>query len=138
MEQSGLLNRLALFTLSHCGTSDRLLLLGFMIPTAFCSMWISDTATTAMMVKTVKVVLDETKSEIQSDYHAKETDVSYGTFSVFQNETETNGIADLNPAETNSCYSNRSSQSDKLSCHSDNNSFKCKCLKCQNKEFQKR
>ena len=136
MEQSGLLNRLALFTLSHCGTSDRLLLLGFMIPTAFCSMWISDTATTAMMVKTVKVVLDETKSEIQSDYHAKEIDVSYGTFSVFQKDTETNGIANSNQAEADTSYT--SSSSDKFSCHSDKNSVKCKRLKCQNKEFQKR
>ena len=136
MEQSGLLNRLALFTLSHCGTSDRLLLLGFMIPTAFCSMWISDTATTAMMVKTVKVVLDETKSEIQSDYHAKETDVSYGTFSVFQKDTETNGNTNLNQAEAHTRYT--SSSSDKFSCHSDKNSVKCKCLKCQNKDFQKR
>ena len=136
MEQSGLLNRLALFTLSHCGTSDRLLLLGFMIPTAFCSMWISDTATTAMMVKTVKVVLDETKSEIESDYHAKETDVSYGTFSVFQKDTEANGIVNLNQAEADTSYT--SSSSDKFSCHSDKKSVKCKCLKCQNKEFQKR
>ena len=138
MEQSGLLNRLALFTLSHCSTSDRLLLLGFMIPTAFCSMWISDTATTAMMVKTVKVVLDETKPEIKSDYHAKETDLSYGTFSVFQKETETNRIANSNKAETDSSYNSHSSLSEKFSCHSHKNSLKCKCLKCQNKEFQNR
>ena len=75
-----------------------------MIPTAFCSMWISDTATTAMMVKTVKVVLDETKSDIESDYHAKETDVSYGTFHVFQKETVTNGIANSNKAETENSF----------------------------------
>lgn len=38
-------------------------MLGFMLPTMFLSMWISNTATTAMMVKIVKAVLDELEKE---------------------------------------------------------------------------
>ena len=41
------------------GTSPRLLMLGFMIPTAFLSMWISNTATTVMMIPILKAVLLE-------------------------------------------------------------------------------
>ena len=41
------------------GTSPRLLMLGFMIPTAFLSMWISNTATTVMMIPILQAVLLE-------------------------------------------------------------------------------
>jgi sodium-dependent dicarboxylate transporter 2/3/5 len=37
------------------------LLLGFMLTTMILSMWISNTATTAMMAPIVKAVLDELK-----------------------------------------------------------------------------
>ena len=38
-------------------------MLGFMLTTAFLSMWISNTATTAMMVPIVEAVLSEIKNE---------------------------------------------------------------------------
>ena len=39
------------------------LMLGFMLPTMFLSMWISNTATTAMMVPIVEAVLSELNQE---------------------------------------------------------------------------
>ncbi|MGH7480736.1 MAG: SLC13 family permease [Longimicrobiales bacterium] len=50
MERWGLHRRIALFVVSRVGTSPRRLVGGFMIATALVSMWISNTATAAMMV----------------------------------------------------------------------------------------
>ena len=49
VEQSNLHRRLALKALLTIGTSPRRLMLGFMLPTAFLSMWISNTATTVII-----------------------------------------------------------------------------------------
>ncbi|MFB0517394.1 MAG: SLC13 family permease, partial [Candidatus Neomarinimicrobiota bacterium] len=50
MERWQLHRRLALSIIAGLGGSPRRLLLGFMVATAFLSMWISNTATTMMMV----------------------------------------------------------------------------------------
>jgi len=50
MEKWGLHKRIALGIMSLVGTSANRLILGFMISTAFLSMWISNTATVAMML----------------------------------------------------------------------------------------
>jgi len=49
MERSGLHRRMALAIVARVGTRPRRLVLGFMLASAFLSMWISNTATTAMM-----------------------------------------------------------------------------------------
>jgi sodium-dependent dicarboxylate transporter 2/3/5 len=49
MESSGLHRRIALSILAAVGSSPERLVLGFMLATAALSMWISNTATTAMM-----------------------------------------------------------------------------------------
>jgi len=50
MQKWGLHKRIALGIMAFVGTSPNRLVLGFMIATAFLSMWISNTATTAMML----------------------------------------------------------------------------------------
>ena len=102
VEESGLHKRIALVALNLIGSSDRLLLLGFMIPTAFCSMWISNTATTAMMIPIIEAVLSEIEDE-------KNEPNCYGTFqkednikriSLDYNQTiETNESSNENPAD---------------------------------------
>jgi len=50
MQRWGLHKRIALGIVARVGTSPRRLVLGFMLATAFLSMWISNTATAAMML----------------------------------------------------------------------------------------
>lgn len=50
MQRWGLHRRIALNIINIVGTSPRRLILGFMIATAFLSMWISNTATAMMMI----------------------------------------------------------------------------------------
>ena len=78
VEESGLHKRIALIALNTIGASDRLLLLGFMIPTAFCSMWISNTATTAMMIPIIEAVLSEIENK--DGNHIENQNAAYGTF----------------------------------------------------------
>jgi len=59
VEESGLHRRVALKALLMAGTSPSRIMLGFMLPTAFLSMWISNAATAAMMVPILVAVLAE-------------------------------------------------------------------------------
>ncbi|PNF25633.1 Protein I'm not dead yet [Cryptotermes secundus] len=61
VEHCNLHKRIALKVILTIGTSPVRLLLGFMVTTMTLSMWISNTATTAMMTPIVKAVLDELK-----------------------------------------------------------------------------
>lgn len=63
VEHCNLHKRIALKILLLIGTGARWLMLGFMITTMFLSMWISNTATTAMMVPIVDAVLNELEKE---------------------------------------------------------------------------
>ena len=59
IEDCNLHRRVALNVLNSVGTSPRLLLVGFMLPTAFLSMWISNTAACAMMIPILEAILAE-------------------------------------------------------------------------------
>ncbi|RXG60446.1 Sodium-dependent high-affinity dicarboxylate transporter 3 [Armadillidium vulgare] len=59
VEHCNLHKRIALFVILHVGQSPRKLLFGFMLTTTFLSMWISNIASTAMMVPIVDAILQE-------------------------------------------------------------------------------
>lgn len=58
MQHVGLHRRIALKIVSWVGTSPSRIILGFMLATAFLSMWISNTATTIMMFAVALSVID--------------------------------------------------------------------------------
>ncbi len=59
IEECNLHRRIALGAIKLIGSSPGHLMLGFMSATTILSMWISNTATSAMMVPIMEVVLDE-------------------------------------------------------------------------------
>ncbi|XP_068206709.1 Na(+)/citrate cotransporter-like [Palaemon carinicauda] len=65
VEHSNLHKRIALFVMMRMGQSPKRLLAGFMSTTAFLSMWISNTATAAMMVPIVDAVATELERTLE-------------------------------------------------------------------------
>ena len=61
MEKSGAHRRIALLLVHACPKGDKFLLLGFMLATALLSMWISNTATTLMMLPIALAVIQGSK-----------------------------------------------------------------------------
>ncbi|XP_021940049.1 protein I'm not dead yet-like isoform X2 [Zootermopsis nevadensis] len=114
VEHCNLHKRIALKVILTIGTSQVRLLLGFMITTMVLSMWISNTATTAMMTPIVKAVLDELKQnkDVESRHRTSslntaDSEHASGAFdpetrrkSVYQCDYEQND----RPEKTDICY----------------------------------
>ncbi|EGJ48949.1 SLC13 family permease [Desulfocurvibacter africanus] len=62
MERWNLHRRIAMHTIRIMGTSPSRIILGFMVATAFLSMWVSNTATTMMMVPIGLAIIKSTMS----------------------------------------------------------------------------
>ncbi|HHJ09840.1 MAG TPA: SLC13/DASS family transporter [Bacteroidetes bacterium] len=67
MEKWSLHKRIALAIMMHVGVSPGKVLLGFMLATAFLSMWISNTATAMMMLPIALSIILELEQTVNSD-----------------------------------------------------------------------
>lgn len=67
MQKWNLHRRIALRIMLLIGTSPKRIILGFMVATAFLSMWISNTATTMMMVPIAMAIIIKLRETVNSD-----------------------------------------------------------------------
>ncbi|ELY25363.1 anion transporter [Natrialba magadii ATCC 43099] len=79
MQRWGLHRRIALRTIKAVGTEPSRLILGFMLATAFLSMWVSNSATVMMMVPIALAVIYQTADLV--DETGLSIDTSEGNFS---------------------------------------------------------
>ncbi|KAK7080784.1 hypothetical protein SK128_008058 [Halocaridina rubra] len=103
VEACNLHQRIALFVILHVGQSPRRLMAGFMMTTMFLSMWISNTATTAMMVPIVDAILMElyTTQEERNVAHSASGDVLVSAAEQQQlQHLSSEGDSDTHPASS--------------------------------------
>ncbi|WP_010530174.1 SLC13 family permease [Lentibacillus jeotgali] len=72
MEKWNLHKRIALAIISVIGTSPQRIVLGFMIATAFLSMWVSNTAATMMLVPMGLAIVHQAAGSLEKGKYAKE------------------------------------------------------------------
>ncbi len=72
LERWNVHKRIAWAILAALGTSSRRILLGFMLATGFVSMWISNTATTMMMLPIASAVISQFPNLIHKEYSQSE------------------------------------------------------------------
>ncbi|XP_018018962.1 solute carrier family 13 member 5 isoform X2 [Hyalella azteca] len=89
VEHSQLHIRIALLVLLYVGESPRRLLAGFMMTTMFLSMWISNTASTAMMLPIVDAILKELYSKKRED----EIPTSEGDLEIIKKSSRSSSLS---------------------------------------------
>ncbi|GGB44443.1 sodium-dependent dicarboxylate transporter SdcS [Lentibacillus populi] len=72
MEKWNLHKRIALSIISVIGTSPQRIVLGFMVATAFLSMWVSNTAATMMLIPMGLAIINQATSSLEKGEYAKE------------------------------------------------------------------
>ena len=75
MEKWNLHRRMALAIIAFVGTSTQRILLGFMLATAFLSMWVSNTASVMMMVPMALAITKQVGSALQGTPEARDIPV---------------------------------------------------------------
>jgi sodium-dependent dicarboxylate transporter 2/3/5 len=73
MERWNLHRRIALSIIAAIGTNARLIVLGFMVATGFLSMWISNTATTMMMLPIAMAIITQFNAFLKASPHLSDS-----------------------------------------------------------------
>ncbi|MCH9765512.1 MAG: DASS family sodium-coupled anion symporter [Alphaproteobacteria bacterium] len=76
MQRCGLHRRIALGIIGHVGTSPPRIVAGFMLATAFLSMWISNTATTIMMISVAIPIIDLQREQMDDEQQLRNFSVA--------------------------------------------------------------
>lgn len=83
IEKSGIHRRLAIYILMLVGGQPKWITLGFMLPTWFLSMWITNTATTAMVMPIAEAVLRELEAPTENAMQESEPVVEAETVMMY-------------------------------------------------------